>query len=108
MSAPSRRVAIGPRFCPAAQFGGVLRFFKTTADEAFQIGGVGELHGGFLGKHGMDDVAEIPGIRAERYSRAVGCRLDHVLPAAKAETPAHEGNLHGSPPGPKFAHSVDQ
>ena len=91
-----------------AQGGGIGRFLQAAADESGQLLAVGHDHGGVLPEHGGHDVAEIPRVGAKADGRPVGRRLDHVLPAAIAQAPAHEGDLGGAPPGAQLADRIDQ
>ena len=60
------------------------------------------------GQKRRDDVAEVPRVGAEGDGRAVGGRLDHVLPAAAAEAAADEGDRRRAPPGAELADGIDE
>ena len=81
---------------------------EAAADEGFELFGVLDDDGGIGGRERGDDVAEVPGVGAERDGGAVGGRLDHVLAAAVAEAAADEGDVRGAPPGAELADGVDE
>jgi hypothetical protein len=86
-------------------YGGIQ---KAVADERKQFFLIGHNDGRVAIQEGGYDVAKVAGVGPKRYRRAVGRRLDHVLPTAIAEASADERNPGRSPPGAEFADDVDQ
>ena len=84
------------------------RVDKTVPDEGLELFCIADNHGRVALKEGGNNVAEIPRVGTKRHGRPVGRRLDHVLTAPIAEAAADEGDVGRSPPGPQFAHRIDQ